>query len=270
MTRLTALAHEKLSCIAHLAVFDAQQPSWLPAYIGAASSIYVTADSVSMLADAMATDKPVIALSDKGAIENPRIADFLTCQTEKKHITLVNVSDALTNTIVDYRAQQSAARPTWSKIFLQDLSARHIDVNPSTAQKSDEVVRILGIGDCNTGGVNEAPTDNLPNMLASVLRAQGKKAQVINLGKAMTTTREGVAFARKNTQKTDIVLINFGLLDSWWVVLPTWYVPYYPDNIFKKIARKMLKSLKKRLRKPFVRRFCRWVMWFLWMNTVAI
>ena len=53
----------------------------------------------------------------------------------------------------------------------------------------------------------------------------------------------------------DVVLINFGLVDSWITSVPKLYVPYFPDNRVKKLARKALKYTKRRLRSPLIRRF---------------
>jgi len=123
-----------------------------------------------------------------------------------------------------------------------------------------EFMRILAIGDCNTSGVEDAPSENLPEELCKIFRQNGYDIEIFNEGHAMTTTREGVAkikqfWSLRGERTVDIVLINFGLVDSWVVALPSWYISYYPDNIFKKYARKLLKSFKKRLRNPAVRRF---------------
>ena len=68
---------------------------------------------------------------------------------------------------------------------------------------------------------------------------------------------EKLARAARDAHPADVVLINFGLVDAWITSIPAVYVPYYPDSFFRKQARKVLKSLKRRLRSPLVRRVIR-------------
>ena len=71
----------------------------------------------------------------------------------------------------------------------------------------------------------------------------------------MATTREGVELMRRDAKPAEVVLINFGLVDTWVTSIPRIYVPYYPDSYLRKNLRKLLKSVKRRLRSPWLRRF---------------
>lgn len=108
--------------------------------------------------------------------------------------------------------------------------------------------KILFMGDCNTSGIESDPSDNIANILGGMLREKGIEAQVTNLGEGMHTTREGVGKAKHYREEADVLILNYGLVDAWATSLPQFYVLYYPSNPVRKIARKLLKSLKKRLR----------------------
>ena len=102
-------------------------------------------------------------------------------------------------------------------------------------------MRILALGDCNTMGIKEQYHNSYPEKLAKALGAE-----VVNLGYTMATTREGVQlFNTVKTQNFDIVLISFGLTDSWETFKGAPYVLYYPDNIYRLILRKIVKKYKK-------------------------
>lgn len=116
------------------------------------------------------------------------------------------------------------------------------------------MLRLLAVGDCNTSGVDGFPHDTMPEELKKLFQAEGKGVHLTNLGQGMYSTREGLACLSEYHAPADIALINFGLVDAWRVALPTWYLSYYPDNGLKKFLRKMLKSLKKRMRNPKIRR----------------
>ena len=70
----------------------------------------------------------------------------------------------------------------------------------------------------------------------------------------MYTSREGCAQLADHTQPADGVIINFGLVDTWVTTFPKVYIEAYPDNLVRKHLRKYLKSIKRRLRKPWLRR----------------
>lgn len=102
-------------------------------------------------------------------------------------------------------------------------------------------MKILALGDCNTRGVEECYNNAYPEMLAKELNAEVK-----NLGHTMATTREAIElFNEVKDEYFDIVLISFGLTDSWKTFKNAPYVLYYPDNIFRKILRKIVKKYKK-------------------------
>jgi len=116
--------------------------------------------------------------------------------------------------------------------------------------------RILAIGDCNTSGTGRPSPENcVPSRLAGRLADAGYPCSVQNLGYRMSTTREGLVRTERDAEPADIVLINFGLVDAWITSIPKIYVPYYPDNLVRKQARKLLKWTKRRLRSPLARRF---------------
>lgn len=102
-------------------------------------------------------------------------------------------------------------------------------------------MKILALGDCNTRGVHESYNNSYPEMLAKELNAEVK-----NLGHTMATTREAIElFNEVKDEYFDIVLISFGLTDSWKTFNGAPYVLYYPDNILRKILRKIVKKYKK-------------------------
>ena len=77
-------------------------------------------------------------------------------------------------------------------------------------------LRLVAVGDCNTGGANgTAADDQVPARLADRLRAQGIECDVQNLGRTMSTTREGQARMSRDANAADLLLINFGLVDAW-------------------------------------------------------
>jgi lysophospholipase L1-like esterase len=117
-------------------------------------------------------------------------------------------------------------------------------------------LRLLAVGDCNTGGARGAPVeDRLSERLAARLKQEGLACQVQNLGYTMSTSREGLARMRCEGQPADLLLVNFGLVDAWVTSLPRLYLSYYPDNLAKRLSRKILKSAKRRLRGPLTRKF---------------
>ncbi|MFG0336311.1 MAG: SGNH/GDSL hydrolase family protein [Maioricimonas sp. JB049] len=116
--------------------------------------------------------------------------------------------------------------------------------------------RIVAIGDCNTSGTGRPSEENcVPSRLAQLLGDAGMPCTVQNLGYRMSTTREGLVRTQRDAKPADFVLINFGLVDAWITSIPRIYVPYYPDNVVRKQARKLLKWTKRRLRSPLARRF---------------
>jgi len=105
-------------------------------------------------------------------------------------------------------------------------------------------LNILALGDCNTLGDIHYENNSFPERFARKIEAHVK-----NCGYTMTTTREMIYFAKENLQTANIILIQYGLVDSWLTFKYSPYVLYYPDNFLRKIARKIVKKYKKTARK---------------------
>ena len=100
---------------------------------------------------------------------------------------------------------------------------------------------ILAFGDCNTLGVKHLEGQAYPERFARVV---GKTVK--NCGFTMSTTHEMLNFFEDfKKQEKEIVLIQYGLVDSWKTFKYAPYVLYYPDNIIRKIFRKLVKKYKK-------------------------
>ena len=100
---------------------------------------------------------------------------------------------------------------------------------------------ILALGDCNTLGVKYLKGNAYPEMFASAL---GKTVK--NCGFTMSTTHEMLYFLKDfKEQEKEIILIQYGLVDSWKTFKYAPYVLYYPDNKIRKIFRKIVKKYKK-------------------------
>lgn len=105
-------------------------------------------------------------------------------------------------------------------------------------------MNILALGDCNTQGDIHFKNNSFPEKFAKKINATVK-----NCGYTMSTTREMKYFAKKYLKNANIVLIQYGLVDSWKTFKYAPYVLYYPDNFLRKIARKFTKKYKKTARK---------------------
>lgn len=115
-----------------------------------------------------------------------------------------------------------------------------------------DTLRILAIGDCNTCGIGG---HNVPDFLTQLLRDhRNQEMSTNNLGAAMYTTREGVEIAQQIGEDAELLLLSFGLVDAWITSVPNLYVGYFPDNPVKRQGRKLLKSLKKKLRGKALRK----------------
>jgi lysophospholipase L1-like esterase len=100
---------------------------------------------------------------------------------------------------------------------------------------------ILALGDCNTLGVKYLKGNAYPEMFAKAL-----EKTVENCGFTMSTTHEMLYFFENfKEQEKEIVLIQYGLVDSWKTFKYAPYVLYYPDNKIRKIFRKIVKKYKK-------------------------
>ena len=101
--------------------------------------------------------------------------------------------------------------------------------------------KILSLGDCNTLGVGDCRGNAYPEQFA---RAIG--AEICNRGFTMSTIREArYIFRDYYDESTKIVTLQLGLVDSWDTFVYAPYVLYYPDNLLRKIARKVVKKYKK-------------------------
>ena len=101
--------------------------------------------------------------------------------------------------------------------------------------------KILALGDCNTEGDKYHKNNSYPEMFASLLGYE-----CLSYGYTMSTTREMKYFYKDYfSESVEIILIQYGLVDSWKTFKYAPYVLYYPDNIFRKISRKIVKKYKK-------------------------
>ncbi len=104
----------------------------------------------------------------------------------------------------------------------------------------------IAYGDCNTEGLKDYHEPVWPEMVAERLGLA-----LTNCGHTMSTTRELLRYADAFPPRGyPLVLIQYGLVDSWLTFRGAPYVLYYPDNPRRKFARKLVKKLKK-----WVRRF---------------
>ena len=101
--------------------------------------------------------------------------------------------------------------------------------------------KILALGDCNTLGTKYLVDNAYPERFAKVLNKT-----VDNCGFTMSTTNEMLHFFQDFKEKeTEIILIQYGLVDSWKTFKYAPYVLYYPDNKIRKFFRKIVKKYKK-------------------------
>lgn len=101
--------------------------------------------------------------------------------------------------------------------------------------------QILFLGDCNTLGTPDIEGRAYPEIISQTLNMT-----IQNCGHTMTTTREGRHyFARFYSATTAMVVLQYGLVDSWRTFKYAPYVLYYPDNPLRKIGRKLVKKYKK-------------------------
>lgn len=100
---------------------------------------------------------------------------------------------------------------------------------------------IIAFGDCNTLGIKENLHNAYPERIADKLHKSLK-----NCGYTMSTTREMEYFYNDfYTEDTEIILLQYGLVDSWKTFKYAPYVLYYPDSKIRKIFRKIVKKYKK-------------------------
>ena len=101
--------------------------------------------------------------------------------------------------------------------------------------------KILALGDCNTLGIQSLLNNAYPERCAKALNKT-----VSNRGFTMATTNEMLYFFQDFKEKeTEIILIQYGLADSWKTFKYAPYVLYYPDSKIRKLFRKVVKKYKK-------------------------
>ncbi len=128
--------------------------------------------------------------------------------------------------------------------------------NPTQPNEISRTLQVLAVGDCNTWGITNPPIGNtILDKFCRHIESDGYTTSSQNLGYGMATSREGVQLMRLDAKQADVVLINFGLVDTWVTSIPKIYIPYYPDSFLRKRLRKLLKFVKRRLRSPWLRRF---------------
>ena len=99
----------------------------------------------------------------------------------------------------------------------------------------------IAYGDCNTEGLKDYHEPVWPQMVAEHLGLA-----LTNCGHTMSTTRELLRYAEDfPPQHYSLALIQYGLVDSWLTFRGAPYVLYYPDSPRRKLARKLVKKLKK-------------------------
>lgn len=103
------------------------------------------------------------------------------------------------------------------------------------------VTSIVAYGDCNTLGYQSCEHDAYPERLADLL-----SVGVLNLGRTMATTRELLCYAKDcPPDPHSLVIINYGLVDSWLTFRYAPYVLYYPDNPLRRVLRVAVKKIKR-------------------------
>lgn len=103
------------------------------------------------------------------------------------------------------------------------------------------MAEILALGDCNTLGIQHLKGNSYPERFAKSI---GKSVQ--NCGFTMSTTNEMLQFLKDfKEDDTEMILVQYGLVDSWKTFKYAPYVLYYPDNPIRKIFRKIVKKYKK-------------------------
>lgn len=99
----------------------------------------------------------------------------------------------------------------------------------------------IAYGDCNTEGVKGYHEQVWPEMVAEHLGLA-----LTNCGHTMSTTRELLHYAEAFPPRGyQLAFVQYGLVDSWLTFRGAPYVLYYPDNPRRKLARKLVKKLKK-------------------------
>lgn len=101
--------------------------------------------------------------------------------------------------------------------------------------------RSIAYGDCNTEGLKGELFPLWPEIVSESLGLE-----LTNCGHTMSTTRELLQYNRSYpAAQFSIAFIQYGLVDSWLTFRGAPYVLYYPDGPCRKLARKLVKKIKK-------------------------
>ncbi len=111
---------------------------------------------------------------------------------------------------------------------------------------------LVALGGCNTSGLDQGGC--MPAALAAQAATDDIDVRLRNFGAAMLTSREGLAQLRDYHGPLDGLIVNFGVVDAWVTGLPQWYVPRYPQRPWLRAWLRVSKSLKRRLKTPWLRR----------------
>ena len=104
--------------------------------------------------------------------------------------------------------------------------------------------RCIAYGDCNTEGLKGSTIPLWPELVAAQL-----DMALTNCGHTMSTTREMSEYARTHpAADCELAMVQYGLVDSWLTFRGAPYVLYYPDRPLRKLARRVVKKLKKMAR----------------------
>ncbi len=112
---------EQLNCkvpemIERLVIFNRNPEPALAEILGASDGIFVTAESVSMISDAIANGKAAVAITEDGLPTHPRVREFLDRQQKAKRLIIVD-ADRLGETQIDFDQLRTFSR-CWSE-YLQ-------------------------------------------------------------------------------------------------------------------------------------------------------
>ena len=101
--------------------------------------------------------------------------------------------------------------------------------------------RAIAYGDCNTEGLKGECFPLWPQIVC-----ESEALELTNCGHTMSTTRELLEYNRAfPASQYAVAFVQYGLVDSWLTFRGAPYVLYYPDFPLRKLARKLVKKLKK-------------------------
>lgn len=101
--------------------------------------------------------------------------------------------------------------------------------------------RAIAYGDCNTEGLKGERFPLWPEIVC-----ESMAWELTNCGHTMSTTRELLEYNRAfPASQYTVAFVQYGLVDSWLTFRGAPYVLYYPDFPLRKLARKLVKKLKK-------------------------